>query len=239
MIVRPDERRKQTEKGRDSRGCPYLFYVLIGYAVTFYSVWVLWELFGRSLVDRMVPGEMMAQLIKSGVVKNLVWTVPALLLIERFKSDVSITLKEMFSIRVKWLNYLPIFGIFTFYMLIGSVLKNGSAQIVNSFGPEKIVIVLFVGLTEEMVFRGWLLNATVCEEKKWLYISLNAAMFLAIHFPIWAYTGTFITNFTSFGFLEILALSVVFSCTFLKSRSIFVPIVLHMYWDLLVFLLIG
>lgn len=67
-------------------------------------------------------------------------------------------------------------------------------------------------------------------------ILTNAVMFLVIHFPIWIQEGVFISNFTSFGFLCILILSIVFSCTFLKSKNILVPVALHMYWDFLVFM---
>ena len=70
-----------------------------------------------------------------------------------------------------------------------------------------------------MVFRGWLLNITVSEKRKWLPIMINAVMFLLIHFPIWIKSGVFIDSFTSLNFL----------C----SKSIWIPITLHMYWDLL------
>ena len=95
---------------------------------------------------------------------------------------------------------------------------------------------MFVGLTEETVFRGWLLNATIQEDKKWRSIIINAIMLLVIHFPVWIHTGVFISNITSFSFLSVLILSIIFSLTFIKSRNILIPIALHMYWDLLIFM---
>ncbi len=198
----------------------------------------MWEFWGRSFISSTIENECVSQIIKSGVIKNLVWTVPAILLVRHFKLDVYVSLTEMFSTKVNWLKYLPVFMIFTAYILAGSILQNGRPEIVSDFGVDEIIIVLFVGLTEEMVFRGWLLNATIREDRKWLYIIINAVMFLAIHFPRWIHTGVFISNFTGFGFLEVIVLSIVFSFTFIKSRNILVPIALHMYWDLLVFALI-
>lgn len=212
--------------------------VLIVYVIVFYGIWTVWEFWIKHFIDNSVENELLSQLIKSGLIKNLVWTFPAILLVRLFKSDVYIGLKEMFSAKVNWLKYLPLFIIFTVCILAGSVVRNGRLQISGDFGADKIIIVLFVGLTEEMVFRGWLLNAVFREDKKWPYIIINAVMFLAIHFPTWIYNGVFFGNFASFGFLEILVLSVIFSCTFLKSRSILVPMTLHMYWDLLIFMLI-
>ncbi len=143
----------------------------------------------------------------------------------------------MFSVRVDWLRYLPIFIAFTVIVPAASILKNGSPKISEGFGADKIIVVLFVGITEETVFRGWLLNITLREDKKPLCLAVNALMFLAVHFPGWIHGGVFVSNFAQFGFLTIIALSVVFGWTFIKSRSILVPIALHMYWDLLAFML--
>jgi len=138
---------------------------------------------------------------------------------------------------VNWLKYIPVFIAFTVYIAVSELLQNGRIAVNDDFGAESIIIVLFVGLTEEMVFRGWLLNITVCEDKKWLYILFNALLFLAIHFPRWICDGMFISAFTSLGFISVLILSVIFSLIFIKSRNILVPITLHMYWDLLMFMI--
>lgn len=206
------------------------------YLPAFYGIWILWEFRVKDLVSATIPNEILAQLIKSGLVKNLVWTLPAILLIRRFRNEVAIPLKEMFSPKVPWRKYLPIFLAFTLYVLAGSFLQNGALAVSREFDMEKVVILLFVGLTEETVFRGWLLNATVRENNKWPAILLNALLFLAIHFPKWLHAGEFLSNLTNLGFVSVLAMGVIFSLTFLQSRRLLVPIALHMYWDLLVFL---
>lgn len=211
---------------------------LIVYTVVFYAIWTAFELIVKDSLNLAIKNEILCQFVKSGIIKNLVWTLPAIALIRRFKSEVYITLKEMFTTKIRFQHYLPVFLIFTVVVLAVSILEKGKLNVAESFGAEEIIIVLFVGLTEEMVFRGWLLNSTIREDKKWFSIILNAAMFLFIHFPTWIHTGTFISNFVSFQFLGIIALSLVFSCTFLKSKNILVPITLHMYYDLLVFMFI-
>lgn len=209
---------------------------LIIYIIIFYALWIAFELIMKGILDSAITNVNVCQFVKSGIIKNLAWTLPAIMLVNHFKDEVYITLKEMFNIRVNWLKYLSIFIVFTIYLLIGSLLQNGRIAIVDDFGIDDIIIVLFVGLTEEMVFRGWLLNATIRADKKWKYIIINAAMFLAIHFPSWIYKGIFISSFTGVGFLSVLVLSVIFSWTFIKSRNILIPIALHMYWDLLMFM---
>lgn len=96
-----------------------------------------------------------------------------------------------------------------------------------------MIVVLFVGLTEELVFRGWLLNLTYSESHKEIAIGINAILFLMIHFPKWMMDGTFFSNFAHFGFISILLLSVLFSVIFVKTKSLLLPIGLHMFWDFL------
>ena len=211
--------------------------VLIVYVIIFYCVWTLWEFFGKPFISSTVEHEYLSQFLKSGVVKNLVWTLPAILLVNHFRNDVYVGLREMFSVKAASLKYLLICFLFTVYLFAGALLQRGYISISENFRISDLIIVLFVGLTEEMVFRGWLLNATVREQKKWAPIIINSVMFLLIHFPIWICEGHFVENFQNFSFLCIMVLSVIFSWTFLKSRTIWVPIFLHMYWDLLMFLL--
>lgn len=186
----------------------------------------------------MIKNAVLCSFIKSGIIKNLVWTLPAILLIRHFESEVYITLKEMFTTKINWLEYMLIYIIFTVYVLAGSILHHGKPEIALGFGVDKIIIVLFVGLTEEMVFRGCLLNFTIRENRKRPYIIANAIMFLIIHFPKWIFSRALLSSFTNLQFLELMALSIVFSSTFIRSKNILVPISLHMYYDLLVFMLI-
>lgn len=208
--------------------------VLVIYFAAFFSLWALAELIIFDKINAVVENEIVSRLISDAIIKNLVWSVPAVVLIHRFKDDVYVTLKEMFSFQVNWLKYLPIFILFTLYVLGGAIVQKGKLLISSQFGFDDVLGLLFVGITEELVFRGWLLNITVRENKKWLSIGVNALLFLAVHFPIWIQQGEFVSNFVSLGFLCILILSVIFSSTFLKSKNILVPIALHMYWDLLV-----
>ncbi len=210
--------------------------VMIIYVILFYAIWTGFELITKDFLNSVIHNVNLCQFVKSGIIKNIVWTFPAIMLVKHYKNDVNISLKEMFNVRCNWVKYLPVFALFTVYLLVGAFITNGKITIVDEFGIDKIIIVLFVGLTEEMVFRGWLLNATIEDDRKWKGIIINAIMFLVIHFPIWIHDGVFISNFTSFSFLCVPILSIIFSWTFIKSRNILIPIVLHMYWDLFMFM---
>lgn len=211
---------------------------LIVYTVVFYGLWTAWEFLIKDMISASVKNEYLSQFIKSGVVKNLFWVLPAVLLVKRFDGEVYAGIREMFTTKVKVWRYLPIFLLFTVYLLGGVILQKGGITVSETFKLSDIIIVLFVGITEETVFRGWLLNAFIGKKgnKKWLAVAANSVMFLLIHFPVWIHSGVFIEEFRSFGFLSILILSGIFGWTFIKSKNIWIPVTLHMYWDLLMFL---
>ncbi|MDE6780102.1 MAG: CPBP family intramembrane metalloprotease [Ruminococcus sp.] len=101
---------------------------------------------------------------------------------------------------------------------------------------SNIIIACSVGISEEMVFRGFLLNSVLNEKNKYTAVIINSLLFLAIHFPVWIRKGVFLTYITNGAFLQIIALSAVFSLAFIRSRNIIIPAILHAYWDFLCFL---
>ena len=202
------------------------YYALIVYCLCFYAIWTVFELWVKTNIS--------SQFLKSGVIKTAVWVLPAVLLVYKFHDTVKIGLKEMFITKVKWWRYLWVYALLVIWVLLGGFFHPGGLSFVITL--NSLIIVLFVGITEEMVFRGWLLNATVNEIPQWVAILINAALFLAIHFPRWIQEGIFISSFVSFNFIGIIVLSVIFSVSFLKSKNILIPITMHMLYDLAMFM---
>jgi membrane protease YdiL (CAAX protease family) len=153
--------------------------IMVIYLIAFFSLWALAELVIFERINIFVENEILSCFIEDAIIKMLVWTLPAAIMIHYFKDAVYITLKEMFLSKVNWFQYLPVFIFFTLYILSGAILQNGNLVVSSEFGFDDVVGLLFVGITEELVFRGWLLNLTVNEGKKWLPISINAIMALS------------------------------------------------------------
>lgn len=205
------------------------------YSICFYLMWTVYHFFIEPLLMK-IPNEALYTFIGDGIIKSLIWVLPAVILINKHNDKMSFNLKEMFSFTKESAKHLWTFPAFFVYILVGVLVRGGNISINESFGLDDIIVVLFVGITEEIVFRGWLLNATMKRNQD-VAIAINAVMFLAIHFPIWICTGTFITNFTSLAFISLIALSVIFSLVFIKTKSLILPITLHMFWDLMVFMI--
>lgn len=209
--------------------------VLVIFSILFYAAWSVVELFASPHLD-MMSNQVLATFIRDCAIKNILWTLPAFILIYHYRDRLAVGLKEMFTFKKDCVKYLSLFLIFTVFIILNMFIHNGEIKVGENFGASELIVVLFVGLTEEMVFRGWLLNATAKKNEN-IALAVNAVMFLAIHFPIWITDGVFTANFANLGFVTILMLSVIFGYVFLKTGNIILPIALHMYWDFLMFML--
>ncbi|MCL2842059.1 MAG: CPBP family intramembrane metalloprotease [Oscillospiraceae bacterium] len=200
------------------------------YLVLFFAAWSVKEL----VIQPVLLSPLTLNPIVSGVIgeviKLLVWTLPAILLIKHYRDDMSISLKEMFTSKPTWFKDAFILLVI-FAPLIRAGIFDGFAMNPD-FDPTWLIgAVVFVGITEEVVFRGFLLNAFLKKMKIQYAIALDAVLFTLIHFPIWIYQGLGFSDFLR-GIIVVPILSVLFAYSFIKTKHIFVPIALHMIWNL-------
>lgn len=99
-------------------------YVLTIYIIAFYVIWTVWEFFAKPFISGNIENEYAAQLIKSGIIKNLVWTVPAILLIKHFENYTYAGLKEMFTPKLSLLKYIPYSLLLLFGCLRAHILQK-------------------------------------------------------------------------------------------------------------------
>jgi len=203
------------------------------YCVIFFAIWSVREIVIQPmLLDPL--DNVVADIVIGTIIKLLVWTLPAILLIKYFQDDMQISLKEMFTTKLKWFEEAPIFAIVIVIPLAQALLFGGRLAIDPNLVPSRLIgAVIFVGITEEIVFRGFLLNAFLKRMKIWQAVALDAVLFYLIHIPIWIYQGNDITFFFS-AIITVVGLSTLFAYSFIKTKNIFVPIILHMVWNLLV-----
>ena len=205
---------------------------IVIYCVIFYFIWSLRELVVRPVFLDSLTG-LPFQIVESSM-KLLVWTMPALLLIRHFKEDMWIGLSEMLETKPKWFKSAPILLLVLTPLLISGI--SGGLAISPELKPVTLIeSVLFAGITEEVVFRGFLLNSTIKKMKLPYAIVLNAVLFWLIHFPYWIYLKHDLLTFLGGG-ITVMAVSALFSFSFVKTKNIFTPIILHMIYNLCVIL---
>lgn len=210
---------------------------IVVYCALLYFIWAAAE-FGVVAKIETSYGYGDAYIIKELVMKPLIWFVPAIILLSRFNEYMFIKKEELFSFKRSFLDFDKIFVLFTaLHLIMSYIVNDGRIVISPDFSWVAAFKAVSIGFSEEMVFRGWLLNATLKENNKCRAVAINAVLFLAVHFGVWIRQGYFIAQITSGSFLQIVILSVLFSLTFIKSRSVIVPALIHGYWDFLCYLL--
>ena len=118
-----------------------------------------------------------------GIIKILVWTIPAILLIKHYPDDMWISLKEMLTNKPKWFKGAPLL-LLVLYPLFAGWFSRGGLEINPDFLPVDLIgPVLFVGITEEFVFRGFLLNAFLTKMRTTPAIFLNEVFFVLNSLP--------------------------------------------------------
>lgn len=203
---------------------------LAGYVILFFVIWTIYELLVKPYISlKLSP--ITGTLIQT-VIKLSVWSLPSYLLIKKNK-NLPISFPEIYNTKIDWKKWTTLALAMILYLLIGSYFQYRNLEVRSSFKLITVInSVLFVGITEELVFRGLILNALLIKFNKWLAIVISSVLFLMIHFPVWIQTNTFSANLLSGSFIQVFILGVIFSLSFIKSRNIFVPIILHMVWNL-------
>ncbi|MCL2404477.1 MAG: CPBP family intramembrane metalloprotease [Defluviitaleaceae bacterium] len=210
------------------------------YLVVFFVIWIIRELVIQPVfLDSLNP--IASELIGEGI-KLLAWTVPAILLIRYFSRDMLIGLKEMFTNKLQWSrDYFVVTtaAIIFIALFVRMWIDHGELRVNPYFEPTRLIgIVLFVGITEELVFRGFLLNAFLKRMKQRYALALDAVLFALIHYPIWIRRGFGIYDIATSS-ISVAVLSLLFAYSFIKTRNILVPMLLHMLWNFTVYFFAG
>lgn len=209
--------------------------LLITYLFIFYLWWAVEEICNWQYSS--IP---LLQESISALVKFATWSIPAYFLIKKYSDRLAIGYSTMFKNHFRFWPYLGLFILMLIYLFATVYFASGTIRINPSWHPTDLIgSFLIVGITEELVFRGWILNALLPKFKTWVALLIDSILFLVIHFPIWYRTGTFLSNFASGSEFTVIILGILFGLLFIKSKNIFVPIIFHMFWDLIltVFLL--
>ena len=174
--------------------------------------------------------------VSEASIKLLVWMVPALFLIRHFQDDMWISLDDMFTNKSRfskgWLILL-----FVLFPLISALFIHGEIAIRPGFESNILIWMVPGVIIEEVVFRGFLLNTMLKRMKVWQAVMIDAILFTLIHFPIWIYWGLDVFAIILNG-VQMLPVSVLFAFSFIKTKSIIVPIVIHLLWNILTLLFV-
>ncbi|HOV25087.1 MAG TPA: type II CAAX endopeptidase family protein [Pseudobacteroides sp.] len=196
---------------------------LFVYFLLFYAAWALNRIILSPLVYNEYQG--LPGVVLNGVIKFFIWAVPVFMYIIYIDDNKPFTYLKLNN------NILTgmVWGIAIGAALIGiNILKMflivKSGLNIDMEMDNIINVVLVTCLTEEIVFRGFLLNKIEEFIEFWWANIIVSIMFVTIHFPIWMMSNDGITITKV---LPVMALSILFGYTYKKSNSLWAPIIIH------------
>lgn len=202
------------------------------YFIAFFALWCIRELWLVQYLDLM---DSVPRAISSAVIKVVIWIIPVLILVKVMEKAVPFSylgLRHNFRNGLKWTFYVSLVFISYFIILNFTILHN-NLDFQIGFN-ELLNTVLLVGITEEIVFRGFLLKKLMNSFKFWIANAITSLLFVSIHFPIWFYKGLFEFPYILTASLTAFILSVIFGYVYKKSGSLWSVIVIHSLYNLLV-----
>lgn len=198
---------------------------LAGYIVVFFSLWTFYNFEVASVFKMQYPG-----LYRYDVVKLLLWTLPVFVYLkyENRAAFTALRLRSITGAGVKWAVCVSLF--FVAYQFIGTIVIGEELRFNLDFAANKwIKGVILVGFTEEILFRGFLLQKIAAYINFGLANLITSLLFLFIHFPGWLalnmLPATLFLKIALFAFIFIF--SMMQGYVLKKTDSLWVCIVIH------------
>jgi len=176
------------------------------------------------------------------IFKPLVFVLPVLWYVVKKEraslTTIGITSKNFLKNLFMGLGISAIFvveGIFVNISKHGSFTPTPMTSVASySFG-FLFILSLATACTEELLSRGFLFSRLYEQSKKvWYAVLLSSLMFMAFHIPILATTLKFQGSTLVLFFWTTFSLGVINSIFYLQTRSLVMPILVHLFWNLTV-----
>ena len=178
------------------------------------------------------------------IISRLIWVAPAIGLIIHYNKELGFEKNKLFSRPILNKSLSIVLIVSAAISLIGMLVTHGGFWINHEINiPMEILIICFVGFVEETVFRGWgynILSAKVSNRKA---VILSTVFFVLLHTP------AYLVKFYRFGTLDYATWltqslttaiwGVIFCWLMKKSRTIWNPIIAHIFYDIIAVLFVG
>lgn len=165
--------------------------------------------------------------LKMGLVKIMIWTIPVLLYLKYYDKVDPLTYLKLKGNIKKGLIYVIIVSSFYFFVSLVQqyiILKYIKFHAISNIGIWVNGIIL-AGFTEEILFRGYILQKLDVVFSFWSANCIAAFLFLLIHFPGWSYHGSL--SLMNIDILAIFIFGLISGYVLKKSHSLWACILIH------------
>ena len=178
-----------------------------------------------------------------GYVSRIVWVIPAVCLIVRFRNALPFGGKELLSPPVLNRSFLIVLAASALIAVGGMLIRHGGFRLNPDIDPlPECIKLIIVGIVEETVFRVWGYNALTKRTTDRNALILSTLFFILVHWPSYFIK---LYRFGTFDPVDFLTQSLtaaiwgaVFCLLLKKSRSVFNPMIAHTVYDVLIVLFV-
>lgn len=179
-----------------------------------------------------------------GFLSRLLWAAPFIFLIYRNTKHISVGMKDLFLHKICWRPTVVILFLITAYAVLGMLVNHGGFWInPDILLAQELPKFLVVGFAEEIVYRGWGMNAFMAFVSARKANILSSVYFVVLHFPSyfikWYLNGSLAISAMLTQAVYVFVLGLLFGYIFRKNRSIIPSMVIHFWADFSSVLFIG
>ncbi len=171
------------------------------------------------------------------IIKFILWCGYGYYFIKLYNKNLAIKKEELFKMKSHHFMLKILLAVVVVAIL--SMFKNHRGFNINSFTLEDFINkFLLVGIEEELVFRGLVLNGLTKKETFIKASIVTSILFALIHIPGYIRLELEL-SLIIINCLKILAVSCVYNYIFKETKSIWPIVIIHSVWDLLFFLIVA
>lgn len=177
-----------------------------------------------------VPRAIVSAFIKIGI-----WVLPILFFVKIIEKSNPISylgLRNHFKSGLKWAGWFSL-ALIAYFILLNLTLLKNEIELQLGFN-ELLNTVLFVGIIEEIVFKGFLLRKLMDSYRFWIANTISSLLFVSIHFPYCFYKGLFEFPSILSPIITVFILGMIFGFVYRKSHSLWSVIIIHSMYNFLV-----
>jgi membrane protease YdiL (CAAX protease family) len=196
---------------------------LLMYFLLLYTAWAMHRIILAPMIYKEYAG--LPGILLNGLIKVFIWAVPVfmyIIYIDGNKPNTYLKLNNRILMGIVWglVISIALIGI----NLIKMFVYGKNALNLNASMDNLVNVVLITCLTEEIVFRGFLLKKIEEFIEFWGANIIVAILFVTIHFPIWIANegGITITKV-----IPVMALGILFGYAYKKTDSLWTSIIIH------------
>ena len=179
-----------------------------------------------------------------GFVSRFVWAIPAIFLLRLYTREVPVTLKQLFKNKPHMKSLLVTVAVVVIYNFGAMLVQHGGLWMNPSFSFVKhFTMFIMVGFAEELVYRGWGLNALSLFLSERNANLVSNLFFVILHLPAYFIklylNGTFPVAAIATQCVMVFILGLLFGYLYRRGKSLWSPIIVHFLADFLSVMLIG